>query len=81
MQNDKFIVSLKALGRAFNEWDRRYTEERDRFDSEINTLLNRSTGNYGLVCALYLLKLVNEDEKAKKKEAELTVCQKNNRHV
>ena len=61
MPEDKLTVTLSELGKAFSGWDRRYCEERDRFDQEINVLLDRTSEPYGKVCARYLLQIVKEN--------------------
>ncbi len=63
MPEDKLTITLSELGEAFSEWDRRYCEERDRFDREISVLLDKTSESYGKVCARYLLQIVKENSR------------------
>lgn len=50
--------SEKALAAAFTEWDRRYREEPERFQSEAEHLLRETPETYGEACAPYLIALL-----------------------
>ncbi len=63
MEDKEFLVTLTDLENAFCEWDRRYSEETDRFDREMEELIDVAPERRSLVCALYLLKLVDENRK------------------
>jgi hypothetical protein len=53
-----FCCSQAALADAFTEWDRRYREEPERFESEAVRLLKGTPRSYGEACAPYLLALL-----------------------
>ena len=63
MKDKKFLVSLQDLEDAFCEWDRRFSEDKNQFDHDMELLRNIAPKRYGLVCALYLMKLVEENGK------------------
>ncbi len=63
MKDRKILVSLNELENAFCEWDRRYSEDKEHFNREIEALLKVAKGRHSMVCALYLLKLVEETSK------------------
>ena len=47
------------LAQAFTEWDRRYREEPERFQSEAVHLLKETPETYGDACAPYLLSILD----------------------
>jgi hypothetical protein len=53
-------VNEESLARAFTEWDRRFREEPDRFESEATRLLKSTADSYGDACAPYLLEILAE---------------------
>jgi hypothetical protein len=53
----------RELAAAFTEWDRRYREEPERFQSEAVHLLRETAETYGDACAPYLVKILNENKK------------------
>lgn len=53
-------VSQQQLAAAFTEWDRRYREEPERFESECRRLLHGTPETYGDACAPYLISLLGE---------------------
>lgn len=60
MDKNTHTITLVELARAFDEWDRIYREEPLRFKREIEHLLNSTKDQYGRVCAIFLLKLIDE---------------------
>ena len=48
------------LAAAFTEWERRYREEPERFQSEAAKLLRETPTSYGEACAPYLLAILAE---------------------
>jgi hypothetical protein len=50
------------LARAFTEWDRRFREEPERFQSEATRLLKGTPETYGQACAPYLIAIINEQK-------------------
>lgn len=48
---------------AFTEWERRYREEPDRFQSEAAKLLKDTPETYGQACAPYFLAILAEVSK------------------
>lgn len=54
-------VTETTLAAAFTEWDRRYREEPERFQSEAVRLLKETPETYGAACAPYLLALLSGD--------------------
>lgn len=52
-------VTEDTLAAAFTEWDRRFREEPERFESEAARLL-KSPETYGEACAPYLLEILAE---------------------
>jgi len=53
-------VTEAGLAKAFTEWDRRYREEPERFESEATHLLKGNPKTYGEACAPYLLKILDD---------------------
>ena len=51
------LIEIQA---AFTEWDRRYREEPERFESEVKRLLKGTPATYGEACAPYFVKLLEE---------------------
>ena len=60
MRDDKIRHNLTEhdLARAFTEWDRRYREEPERFQSEAVRVLRETPETYGEACAPYLLNIL-----------------------
>ena len=54
------VITEKDLAAAFTEWDRRYREEPERFQSEATHLLKETPETYGAACAPYLLMILAE---------------------
>lgn len=50
--------------RAFTEWDRRFREEPERFESEAVRLLKGTPETYGEAAAPYFLSILNETDSA-----------------
>lgn len=53
-------VTEAQLADAFTEWDRRYREEPERFESEAVHLIHGDPETYGEACAPYLLAIIEE---------------------
>lgn len=53
-------TTTDELAAAFTEWDRRYREEPERFESEAVHLLKGTAETYGEACAPYLLSILAE---------------------
>lgn len=53
-----YEITRSQLALAFEEWDRRYREEPERFMNEARRLLNGTPESYGEACAPYLLALI-----------------------
>lgn len=53
-------VTEAILAAAFTEWDRRYREEPERFESEAQRLLKSDAKTYGDRAAPYLLAILAE---------------------
>lgn len=53
-----YSVSEKDLAKAFTEWDRRYREEPERFESEAVHLIRGNPKDYGERCAPYMIGLL-----------------------
>jgi hypothetical protein len=53
------VATVAELAAAFTEWDRRYREEPERFESEARRLLHGTPETYGAKCAPYLIALLN----------------------
>lgn len=62
------IPTTDALAAAFTEWDRRYREEPERFQSEAEHLLRETPETYGAACAPYLVKILGEQGLATQEE-------------
>lgn len=60
MSNDKIkhTFTERGLAQAFTEWDRRYREEPERFQNEVERLLRGTPETYGEACAPYLLSIL-----------------------
>jgi hypothetical protein len=56
----QFHVTQSELADAFTEWERRYREEPERFQSEAEKLLKSTPRTYGEACAPYLLAIIAE---------------------
>lgn len=54
------IVTEAELAAAFTEWDRRFRQEPERFESESKRLLKSTPETYGAACAPYLLEILND---------------------
>jgi hypothetical protein len=54
-----YSVTEEQLAAAFTEWERRYREEPERFQSEGEKLLRDTPETYGQACAPYLIALLN----------------------
>jgi len=52
-------ITEADLAAAFTEWDRRYREEPERFESEARRLIYGTPETYGEACAPYLLWLLD----------------------
>jgi hypothetical protein len=50
----------RELAAAFTEWDRRYREEPERFQSEAARLLKSDAETYGEQAAPYLIEILGE---------------------
>jgi hypothetical protein len=53
-------ATLSELAAAFTEWERRYREEPERFQSEAVKLLKETPESYGEACAPYLAAILAE---------------------
>ncbi len=59
MSNNEFHKFTELdLAAAFTEWDRRFREEPERFESEAVRLLKGNPESYGEACAPYLLEIL-----------------------
>lgn len=56
---NKDLFSEDNIAKAFTEWERRYREEPERFESESEKLA-KSAESYGEACAPYFLKIISE---------------------
>lgn len=52
--------TVENLAAAFTEWDRRYREDPEAFESEATHLLKGTPETYGDVAAPYFLKILKE---------------------
>lgn len=59
--SDTVTATVDDLAAAFTEWDRRYREEPERFQSEAGRLLRETPETYGAACAPYLAALLRGD--------------------
>jgi hypothetical protein len=53
-------ITKNELAEVFTEWDRRYREEPERFQSEAVHLLRETPETYGQACAPYFAFLFRE---------------------
>ena len=53
-------TDLSSLAAAFTEWDRRFREDPERFQSESTRLLKSDPETYGDACAPYLVEILEE---------------------
>lgn len=59
MTMDPVTINLASAASAFEEWDRRYREDPDQFDSDMARIMRgQTTGDYGDVAAAYFLELL-----------------------
>lgn len=54
----------EQIAAAFTEWERRYREEPERFQSEAEKLLKETPETYGAAAAPYFLKILAEVQTA-----------------
>lgn len=59
MPESTISTTQEALAAAFTEWDRRYREEPERYQSEAVHLLKETPKSYGEECAPYLIALLD----------------------
>lgn len=59
-------ASEADLAEAFTEWDRRYREEPERFQSEARRLLTTTPETYGQRAAPYLMMILEEFRAARR---------------
>lgn len=57
-------ISEEEIKTVFTEWDRRYREEPERFQNEVDHLLRETPETYGDACMPYFLKLLEEIREA-----------------
>ena len=53
-------ATVAEIQATFTEWDRRYREEPERFQSEAEHLLKETPETYGEACAPYFLEILKE---------------------
>lgn len=53
-------VTIAQYEQAFTEWDRRFREEPERFQSESTRLLKGTPESYGAACAPYFAAILDE---------------------
>jgi len=53
-------ATRSEIAAAFTEWDRRYREEPERFQSDAQRLLRGTPESYGAACAPYFLYILDE---------------------
>jgi len=58
-------AKLFEVARAFSEWERRYREEPERFQSEAVKLLRETPETYGDACAPYFASILAEVQAGK----------------
>ena len=56
----KIEVTQSELAKVFTEWERRYREEPERFQSEAAKLLHDTPETYGEACAPYFVFVLKE---------------------
>jgi len=61
-------ATMAQIRDAFTEWDRRYREEPERFQSEATHLLKETPATYGQACAPYFVNIVNEIKRAQEED-------------
>jgi hypothetical protein len=54
----------KQIAAAFTEWERRYREDPESFQSEAEKLLKETPQSYGAACSPYFLKILAEIQAA-----------------
>jgi len=58
--NEIITVSERQLAELFNEWDRRFRADPEKFISEAYRLLKQTPETYGDACAPYFISLYKE---------------------
>ena len=58
--SEKIEVTREELAKVFTEWERRYREEPERFQSEAVKLLRETPETYGEACAPYFVFILDE---------------------
>lgn len=57
-------ATVSHIAATFTEWERRYREEPERFQSEASKLLKETPESYGAECAPYFLAILSEIQAA-----------------
>jgi hypothetical protein len=57
---NQIIATIADFAAAFTEWERRYREEPERFQSEAVKLLRETPETYGQACAPYFAQILAE---------------------
>ena len=60
IMSGKIEVNQEELAKVFTEWERRYREEPERFQSEAVKLLRETPESYGEAAAPYFVFILNE---------------------
>lgn len=53
--SEKIEITQKELAKVFTEWERRYREDPEAFQSEAAKLLHETPETYGEACAPYFV--------------------------
>lgn len=64
-EQGRTAVSTLEVKKAFTEWDRRYREEPEKFQSEAEHLLKETPETYGDACAPYFMQIMEEVKSGK----------------
>ena len=61
-------AQIREIQDAFTEWDRRYREEPELFESEATRLLKGTPKTYGESAAPYFVEILGQVQKGKRHE-------------
>ncbi len=56
-------ITKEQIEKAFTEWDRRYRNDPEKFQNEVEHLLTETPDTYGKACAPYFIELLKKVEK------------------
>jgi len=59
-KGENMKATHKEIVQAFTEWDRRYRNDPEQFQSEVEHLLRNTPDTYGAIAAVYFEKVLED---------------------